>query len=189
MSFAFRLPPMAPDGQNKATISVWRDDIQHTLQWLQSQHPQLYLRGLIGHGAAADACLEYAARYGTTPSNPCRALVQLAGSSEARSAVPSGWRLLSLHGTRDESSVMAAELFHVRYKAQGHKLRILDGAPRSFFGHVPVVASTVNDWFEGARRLNLNDVSQWETSDASAQAALKVAASQAEDEEDELAMF
>ena len=180
---------MAADGQNKATCSVWRDDIQHTLQWLQSQHPQLYLRGLIGHGAAADACLDYACRYGTSPANPCRALVQLAGSSEARGSVSPGWRLLSLHGTRDESSVMAAELFHVRHKAQGHKLRILDGAPRSFFGHVPVVASTINDWFEGARRLTPDDSSQWETSAAAARAALKVAASQAEAEEDELAMF
>jgi len=189
MSFAFRLPPMAADGANKATPKVWRDDIQYTLQWLQAQHPQLYLRGLIGHGAAADACLEYATRYGSMASSPCRALVQLAGSSEARGTVPAAWRLLSIHGTADGSSVMAAELFHVRHKAHGHKLRILDGAGRSFAGHVPTAASTINDWFEGARRLTADDVTHWEKNAAEAQAALRRAASQAEDEEDELAMF
>ena len=56
---------------------------------------------------------------------------------------------------------------------------------------VPAVASTVNDWFEGARRLTGDDVAHWEKSAAEAQqAALRAAATQAEaEEDDELAMF
>eukprot|EP00966_Prymnesium_polylepis_P047935 1110089-Prymnesium_polylepis.1 len=55
MSFAFRLPPMAADGANKATPKVWRDDIQYTLQWLQAQHPQVCGRRRCVRPAAAAA--------------------------------------------------------------------------------------------------------------------------------------
>ena len=165
MSFAFRLPDTTADGRTP-TLSSWRDDIYEVLHALRGQHPQLLIRALVGHGAAADAAHDYAATYGHAASCPSRLLVQLAGSHNSSKGWPSGgWRMLSLVGSADGSSLAAAELFHLRHRPAAEpsasKLRLLDGAERTFDGHMPIVAASINDWLEGARRLTGDDVARW----------------------------
>ena len=58
------------------------------LEPIKSQHPQLLIRGLVGHGAAADVAHAYACRYGEGNTCPTRMLAQLARSREGSAAWP-----------------------------------------------------------------------------------------------------
>lgn len=112
LSFGFRLPKHDAEGRG-STGASWRDDVHEALQWLQQQHPQLLIRGLVGHGGAADACVEYATRYGDGAACPTRHLVQIAGSHKSLKAVAGGaagaWRMLSIVGADDGTSIADAE--------------------------------------------------------------------------------
>ena len=167
LSFAFTLPERTDDGRTPSLTS-WRDDVHMVLGWLVQQHPQLIVRGLIGHGAAADACYAYASEYGHAASCPTRMLVQLAGSHTSNAPWPAGgggglrWAALSISGTDDGSSQLSAQLFHTRHADKGHRLRTLEGATRSFEGmHMATLCASINDWIEGARRLNADDSAHW----------------------------
>lgn len=112
--------------------------------------------------------------------------MQLAGAHDSGDSLPVGWRSLSVHGTLDGTSTTKAEMFHLRHKVEGHKLRVIEGASRAFVSEVATVAMTLNDWFEGARRLTSDDVSLWKLRDD--RQALQAAAQKAEEDEDELQM-
>jgi hypothetical protein len=161
MSFAFRLPTTSPDGR-VPTLDSWRDDVHEVIQWLVRQSPMLSIRALVGHGAAADACHSYASRYGEGASCPLRQLCLISGShSSSRAWPPGGWKVLSLLGSKDGSSRLDAEAFHVRHERQGHTMRIIEGAGRDFKSHELTLAKSINDFLEGARRLNGDDRGLW----------------------------
>jgi Ran GTPase-activating protein (RanGAP) involved in mRNA processing and transport len=69
------------------------------------------------------------------------------------------WKVLSIHGTGDqEASLLSAQVFHAQHRAIGHRLRLVTGADHSFSGFVGAVSKLTNDVFEGARRLNQDDI-------------------------------
>ena len=83
-------------------------------------------------------------------------------------------------------------MFHLRHKREGHRLRLLQGAGRGFEAEALTVASSLNDWLEGARRLTSEDVSQWQLRDdgrpldaARGRCGPSVGAGAAEEEEEE----
>ena len=163
LSFGFRLPDTTHNGSTP-DLHSWRDDLHEAMRWIQMQHPQLIIRALVGHGAAADVCRHYACEYGSGASCPTRMLVQLGGShgSGGKSEWPVGnWKLLSIVGSKDGDSRVPAELFHAKHQDKGHKLRRLEGANKAFDDQLDKVASSINDWIEGARRLNADDSSGW----------------------------
>ena len=178
LCFGFRLPNTTAEGTPPG-LNSWRDDVHEVLQWLVRQAPQLRVRALIGHGAAADVCHAYATRYGDAASSPVRMLVQLNGShSTGGAAAPKGsplgssafawptgqWQMLSIVGDADPRvSVTSAVAFHERHVGKGHKLRVLRGADRALRGHhTSAAASSINDWIEGARRLTSDDLAAWD---------------------------
>ena len=138
-------------------------DVHETLRWIQSQHPQLLVRALIGHGAAADVCTQYACEHGEFAACPTRMLVRLAGGDAAISGWPvGGWKVLTITADKEAPPARArAESYHARHRDKGHTLRVFGGAARSFSGCIDKVGATVNDWIEGARRLNAEDASSW----------------------------
>ena len=70
--------------------------------------------------------------------------------------------MLSVIGDADSKvSVTSAMDFNERHREKGHKLRVLPGANRALDGHVKTVAASINDWIEGARRLNADDSGAW----------------------------
>ena len=96
-----------------------------------------------------------------------RSLVLLGCSHEAadgsvlngKLAFEAKWRVFSVHGTEDEEAeLMSTQQFHATHRDGGHRLRLIGDAGHTFSGKVPTVASVVNDWFEGARRLVSSDL-------------------------------
>jgi hypothetical protein len=167
LSFAFRLPSTDAHGRPASLVS-WTDDVYEVLQGLVREHALLLIRAIVGHGVAADACLAYAQQYGHAASCPTRQLVLLSGShAEGRaSRWPAvDWRLLSIVGAADGTSLTNVELFHVRHRPctpGASKVRLLEGADRSYAGAAAATAAaTINDWLEGARRLDDSDMNYW----------------------------
>ena len=167
LSFAFRLPSTDTRGR-PASLASWTDDVYEVFQGLVREHTLLLIRAIVGHGVAADACLAYAQQYGHTASCPTRQLVLLSGShAEGRaSRWPAvDWRLLSIVGAADGTSLANVELFHVRHRPctpGASKVRLLEGADRSYAGAAAATAAaTINDWLEGARRLDDSDMNYW----------------------------
>ena len=166
LTFGFRLPPrVARYGTNSSagpTGMTAQDEVDFVLRWLLVQSPQLMIRAIVGHGLAADACYAYASRVGAAASSHGRCLVQICGdSSSTNASYPESWRVLSISGSNDETSPIGAETFHQRHALKGHKLRYVEGLRRTLDGHVNVVASSINDWLEGARRLTHDDSAMW----------------------------
>ena len=164
------------------------EQIHLALHALSTQHNGLLIRALVGHGAAADACLAYAGRYGHVASCPVRRLALL-GGKHAHTPPPSGWSVLSVHGAEDAVVPRSsAELWHVRHRGGlPHALRVLAGADHAFAtkGAGDALAAALNDWLEGARRLSEDDSADaWRTPTAAGGAAQAEEA--AEDDDDEL---
>jgi len=152
------------------------------MTFLRAQHPALFVRAIVGAGAAGDAALRYAVRYGASAGCPVRRLVLLGSAHGSLDDSPSGigggdaWQTLSVHGTADTVvAPVRAELYHTRHRAAGaHALRLLQ-AGHDFKACEPRVAATINDWLEGVRRLNSDDRSAWAV-EARIAAAAKAAA-------------
>ena len=170
LSFAFRLPPAGGGGDSGAQVDAWADDLYEVLRWLTLQHPQLLVRAIVGLGGAADVCNAYACKYGDAASCPTRMLVQVGGSHGAVGDWPTGgWRVLSIVGAADATERRRAELYHTRHQHSGHRLRLLEGEGSGWLGSSSSsegVSSTINDWIEGARRLNGDDAAAWASAPA-----------------------
>jgi hypothetical protein len=55
---------------------------------------------------------------------------------------------------------MRAQLYHARHPS--HRLRTIEEGGHHFEGDAAVAAATaLNDWLEGARRLNGDDIANW----------------------------
>ena len=129
----------------------------------------------------------------TSPSSPhphttaVRRLALLSGAHAVSPPPPgAGWRLLSVHGADDAVvPISTAELWHVRHRdVISHDLRLVAGADHTFSTRTATeaLATTLNDWLEGARRLSEGD-------GGSAGRGLQVAAdAAAEDDEEDLCM-
>lgn len=62
----------------------------------------------------------------------------------------------------EQAPLLRAELFHAQHNASGHNLRVLEGATHDFGSSMAQLSTSINDWFEGARRLTADDISRWE---------------------------
>jgi hypothetical protein len=147
------------------------EEIAIVFGFLRAQHPALFVRAIVGHGAAGDAALTYAVRYGAAGACPVRRLVLIGAAhgnlddapSAAGGFADSRWEMLSIHGTADvDVPHIRAQLYHSHHRAGGvHALRLIQGAGHDFTGDERLVAATINDWLEGVRRLNSDDRSAW----------------------------
>ena len=132
-------------GADAAALEDGCEQLYAAVHALTTHQPSLQIRAVVGHGAAADACLRYAATYGHAASCPVRRLALLGASHSShggrladagmieRMAIagaraqqrpsaadvppPVGWSVLSVHGADDvEVPRACAELWHVRHR-------------------------------------------------------------------------
>lgn len=168
-------PPVHPPGsiylpsvsaRAAQSLEGGAEQLYEICQFIARQHPALFLRGIVAHGAAADAAYVYAKKYGHTASCPTRQLVLVGGGHVDMEPLGADWCVLSVLGTADaQASLMRAELFHAKHRAGGHKLRVLEGGTHDFGAHIKQLGGSINDWFEGARRLTDEDMARWHHAD------------------------
>lgn len=177
--------PGADRGASKNhLIEAAAEEIAVVFGFLRAQHPALFVQAIIGHGAAGDAALTYAVRYGAAGACPVRRLVLVGAAHGNLDDAPcaagrdadSRWAMLSVHGTGDvRVPHMRAQLYHSHHRAAGvHALRMIQGAGHDFTGDEARVAATINDWLEGVRRLNSEDRSAWAVEARSAAAVADI---------------
>ena len=147
--------------------------IAEVLEDVRQQSGGLHLLAIVGCGGGADACLALVAS-GLAPRGLAR-LAMVGGAygaaaTGALGALPPSVEVLSIHGAADEvAPLMRAQLYHARHPS--HRLRTIEEGGHHFEGDAAVAAATaLNDWFEGARRLNGDDIANWSVARAARRA-------------------
>ena len=168
LSLAVALPAVVRDPSAydaSASLAAARADlIAEVLEDVRQQSGGLHLLAIVGCGGGADACLALVAS-GLAPRGLARlALVggaYGAAATGALGALPPSVEVLSIHGAADEvAPLMRAQLYHARHPS--HRLRTIEEGGHHFEGDAAVAAATaLNDWLEGARRLNGDDIANW----------------------------
>ena len=149
--FTFSLPKQSES--EDCTPAIER--IYLMLRFLKLQHPHLVIRGLLGQGIAGEACLSYAETYGQAYVDTRSLVILSSNYGNMTIQPPSDWRILYLHGKEDSTvPSIRAELWHAHHAGVcDHTLRLLPGVSHAMGRHALMVATIINDWFEGAHRL------------------------------------
>ena len=163
LSLAVALPAVVRDASAydaSASLAAARADlIAEVLEDVRQQSGGLHLLAIVGCGGGADACVALVAS-GLAPRGLARlAMVgaRTARRRRARSAPAPSVEVLSIHGAADE----VAPLMRAALPRPSHRPRTIEGG-HHFEGDATVAAATArNDWLEGARRLNGDDIANW----------------------------